>query len=102
MKERSTGWEWGTSLNQGHQRRVPGGDEPEPHFINLLQVDRSGKGKAIAAQRSSCVKTQRCAESVDYSGSHIKFKGTAGNRGWRGRHDEIGETCVKHSKGFRL
>lgn len=75
MDERSTEWEWGTSLNQGHQRRVPGGDEPEPHFISLLQVDRSGKGKAIAAQGSSMRKDTEVRGERGLFGKPYKVQG---------------------------
>lgn len=75
MKEHSTGWEWGTSLNQGHQRRVPGGDEHEPHFISLLQVDWSGKRKAVAAQGSSMCKDTEVYGERGLFGKPYKFQG---------------------------
>lgn len=45
MKERSTGPGWGTWSSQGHRRRVPGKDAPEP-YLSLLQVEMGWEGQS--------------------------------------------------------
>ena len=66
--------EWGP-----HPGRAPGVDTPEPHLMSLLRVDWGGRWKAIGAPGNSlCKGTEVCGES-GASGSHIKFKGSAGN-----------------------
>lgn len=63
----------------GTSETVSRGDPPEPCLTSLFQVDRGGKGQAMAARGSSlCKGTEVCGER-EHSGSHIKFRGSAGN-----------------------
>lgn len=55
----------------------------------------------MAAEGAARVKAQRSVERRVGSGSHIQFKGSEGNSGWRGGRGRW-ERGAKQSEGFGL